>query len=344
MMAKIEWYQEILEQEPGSRVFFPLAKLLIASERREEAVQTLRKGLERHADFLEARLELINLLHELGIEPDRAREVGEVVRLFKMYPAFWDAWAAAEGESDLALAVRFIARASRSPGLSFSSVIARGLAAGEEAFPYGTAACPAGTAAVPVTPPCEEALSGQAAQAPAKGRVLHEDADFLAKTPESLDSGEDMESVEGVESAALGDVLPHVQLDDAVLADSVAPFAEVPADAGEEPDEPDDGDEPVSLRTRSMADVLAEQGDIAGALEIYQELEAAAPTPKEAAVLRERVMALAAQVNADAEQRTAQPESSGRQSKDADAIPAPQTKMMHLLETLADRLEARARG
>ena len=37
--------------------------------------------------------------------------------------------------------------------------------------------------------------------------------------------------------------------------------------ADENPEEP-------TLRTRSMADVLAEQGDIVGALEIYQELEA----------------------------------------------------------------------
>ena len=31
-----------------------------------------------------------------------------------------------------------------------------------------------------------------------------------------------------------------------------------------------------------MVDAWAEQGDIVGALEIYQELEAAAPTPEEA--------------------------------------------------------------
>lgn len=55
--------------------------------------------------------------------------------------------------------------------------------------------------------------------------------------------------------------------------------------ADENPEEP-------TLRTRSMADVLAEQGDIVGALEIYQELEAAAPTPEEARELHDSVAAL----------------------------------------------------
>ena len=63
MTPKIEWFQEILEQEPSSRVFFPLAKLLFESGDVTKALETLRHGLEHHPDFLEARLFLIHLLH-----------------------------------------------------------------------------------------------------------------------------------------------------------------------------------------------------------------------------------------------------------------------------------------
>ena len=92
-----------------------------------------------------------------------------------------------------------------------------------------------------------------------------------------------------------------------------------------------------TLHTRSMADVLAEQGDIVGALEIYQELEAAAPTPEEAKVLHDCVVALADRVSAG-EALPAEDEYT------LSASLVPQNRLMSLLESLADRLEARARA
>ena len=114
-------YQEILEQEPSSRTFLPLAKLLIEAGQKEEAAATLRRGLERHPDFLEAKLELISLLHEQaaaqpGCAEECASEIGKLISLLKLYPAFWDAWAEAEGETDAALAIRFLRQEIDSPG------------------------------------------------------------------------------------------------------------------------------------------------------------------------------------------------------------------------------------
>ena len=41
MTEKIEWYKEVLELEPNSKVFFPLARLLSEAGRTDEAVEIL---------------------------------------------------------------------------------------------------------------------------------------------------------------------------------------------------------------------------------------------------------------------------------------------------------------
>lgn len=305
-MAKIEWYQEILEQEPGSRTFLPLAKLLIEAGRKEEAAATLRRGLERHPDFLEAKLELISLLHaQKATQPncvsECASEIGKLIGLLKQYPAFWEAWAESEGASDTALAIRFLRQAIAAPGLAFRDILLRGLGETAQAAPEHPR-----SEAKPAPEPHEEKIlpAGPAVNIP--GRSF---------------------------SRSLSEV-------------SAEPAPASPADA-------DEGR--VTLRTRSMAEVLAEQGDIPGALEIFQELEAAAPTPEEAAVLRERVMALASRLND-------RPDTGAQEKSDTGMAAAPDTvsevaepaqaagesgssqrTMVHLLEALADRLEARAR-
>lgn len=66
MTEKIDWYKEVLELEPNSKVFYPLSRLLAEAGRTDEAVDTLEQGLARHEEFLEARLFLVELLHQLG--------------------------------------------------------------------------------------------------------------------------------------------------------------------------------------------------------------------------------------------------------------------------------------
>ena len=102
--------------------------------------------------------------------------------------------------------------------------------------------------------------------------------------------------------------------------------------ADENPEEP-------TLRTRSMADVLAEQGDIVGALEIYQELEAAAPTLEEARELHDSVAALVSRMAGNSTEPGEQTEIGEPSYGDVGG----QNQLMSLLESLADRLEARAR-
>jgi hypothetical protein len=93
-------------------------------------------------------------------------------------------------------------------------------------------------------------------------------------------------------------------------------------------------EEHFSLRTRSMAEVLAEQGDISGALDIYHELAAASIDREEKADLTRRIAALNAKLAAAQEGASppAAPDSDTATGKD---------KLISMLEALAERVEAR---
>ena len=86
-----------------------------------------------------------------------------------------------------------------------------------------------------------------------------------------------------------------------------------------------------------MAEVLAEQGDIRGALDIYNELAAAATLPEECADLQHRIATLTARLGhqAEAPEAAAPPEEENGRSTD---------RLISMLEALAERVEARARG
>ena len=106
--------------------------------------------------------------------------------------------------------------------------------------------------------------------------------------------------------------------------------AEAPS-AGDE----DEQEEHFSLRTRSMADVLAEQGDINSALDIYKELLAQAPSEQEKIALLARIdeltlsqAASSAEGAAPVAEKAAEPDSKSR--------------LTDMLEALAQRLESRS--
>ena len=113
MTEKIEWYKEVLELEPNSKVFFPLARLLSEAGRTDEAVEILEQGLARHEEFLEARLFLIELLHTANRLEACEKQVGRLTKMFSTYAGFWQAWAAcinAAGDApDTAAVLRFLA-------------------------------------------------------------------------------------------------------------------------------------------------------------------------------------------------------------------------------------------
>ena len=89
----------------------------------------------------------------------------------------------------------------------------------------------------------------------------------------------------------------------------------------------------VSTRTRSMAEILAEQGDIKGALDIYHELERKAQSSTEANDFKQRINTLKAKLSS----------TSKEDLKVADSEPTEdRSRVLTLLEQLSERLEARA--
>ncbi len=408
MTEKIEWYKEVLELEPNSKVFFPLARLLVEEGHSEEAVAVLEQGLARHDEFLEARLFLIELLYKTGQQNACEAQVERLSRMFTAYSGFWQAWAATtltSGQSpDTAAVMRFLALNFAKGPVSLREVLNQGVtsllghdapAAGPDTrhsaldesknlqvshedststhAPEHEASPSSGSAALPSPPGQQDIPAQQEHHAPAQsqdataahiagtdedafsavrqahGHLTHEDlgtdsevADHLVH--EKLDAFDPDED----EDAAPLAVPLHSKTarsfgHDAVDAPSQSPFAHDEASTAENAtdgaahtgEEADDTEERFSLRTRSMAEVLAEQGDIKGALDIYHELAAAATAPEESADLRQRIATLNARLgSAPPVEQTQEPaETGGSTGKD---------KLISMLEALAERVEARA--
>ncbi|MDL2316855.1 tetratricopeptide repeat-containing protein [Desulfovibrio sp. OttesenSCG-928-A18] len=305
MKQKIEWYREVLELEPGSRVFFPLAKLLAADGQASEAIFTLKQGLLRHPDHVEARLLLVELLFMQDAGAELQVEIDGLGALFASYPAFWTAWSERISETpalhDAALAMRFFGAALQGKNISWGNIIEQGLH-----NILGPAEAPAGHApmlSMPRTDARTLAAIHKTASVNPPGYVQQPSMPYPAgeaQRPGAVENGFFASTLHGSEE--------------------------------------EETEEAFSLRTRTMAEVLAEQGDINGALEIFKELMQEAPA-EEKASLEARMSELTAQKEGSA----VAAEESQEAEKNAPAPGAESTRLVSLLESLAQRLEARAR-
>lgn len=299
MKQKIDLYREVLEIEPNSKIFFPLARLLAEDGKAEQAVATLKAGLGRHPDHVEARLLLVELcfIHKKGEQV--ATEIQELGKMFKLYPNFWEAWSNELAQKvelqDAALALRFFAAALSGKDLSWAQIIAHGL------------------------------------------------RDVLGTN--SIDLAHPFQTLPKVQSAK-DKTNPRKELSTKTIADiaKAAVQESVPLDdnADEEQqdfnsDEKDEHlEEGFSIRTKYMADILAEQGDYAGALDIYQDLIETAQSDN-IAQLEERA----------AELRNLMLIPSGsvaKEEKNNETLDGDKNRLVNLLESLAERLEVRSRS
>ena len=372
MTEKIEWYKEVLELEPNSKVFFPLARLLSEAGRTEEAVEILEQGLARHEEFLEARLFLIELLHTANRLEACEKQVGRLTKMFSTYAGFWQAWAAcinAAGDApDTAAVLRFLALNFSKGPVSLHEVINQGLASlsgagaaagarsslqarSEAAIPaagpsaheaaFATASTSAHQAVTEAAAPVAEAAE-QLVAAPVLATAMH-DADAQLDADVHINDVDAHDPIDFDPDLAMADdeALP-AELEDGTPsmlargADAYAAYA-APVTQSEAVvvDDADDGEERFSLRTRSMAEVLAEQGDIKGALDIYHELAAAAVHPEESADLRQRITTLTARLGNAQTVDPVQPAATAEHASGKD-------KLISMLEALAERVEARA--
>lgn len=322
---KAKWYQEVLSLDPDSRIFLPYARLLAELGRAGEAVDVLKAGLGKHPEFLEARLYLIELLHLAGQDAAAGLEAEGIIDLLGQSPALWRIWSRRPGlRADQAAMLLFFAASMQKNGHSLADVFEAGIAALENGnapqppAPEKTlAACPSRKEAPEIAVPVENPGDGKAFTMP-------DDAEWhaLDSVPEDDDIYDDEASEQPVPA------LLFVQ--EAAEAASAPASDPEPEHTGYVPSMTNvprgllEGKS--SLRTRSMARVLEEQGATDEAAEIYRELLESCSSAEEEAELNAKLTSLLQNTENAA---SAQPSASG---------------VLDMLEALAARLENRNRA
>ena len=327
MMAKIEWYEEALILDPGSRLFFPFAHCLVEQGMNDRAIEVLRAGLVMHPEDMEARILLVHLLDERGDSEASCAESRRIADVMMAYPGFWkslgEAVAQARG-SDVALCLRFVSAALRDPSVTLTGMVARGLELIQKTEgAQGT----------------EKASSPEQVVCLADGDRQQPDLELQQPPAEKTDADTTEAPGQGTQQSV------------AAVENVAGPEdGDLPAQILSERVETE---EPVSLKTRSMAQILAEQGDLDGALTIYEELAAQDP---DSADLRRKIGELKRQKTDGGERSRGGSLDSATAGvntavsltppKEADvcapAVDQGGEAVMALLEGLADRLEARA--
>lgn len=339
MRRKIEWYQEVLALEPGSRVFFPLARLFVEFGQYEDAARTLRQGLDRHPDSMEARLLLIQVLTKLERLDEASEQLAMIIKPLERYPAFWTLWARQVGEADRDFSAFLLLVASHfsDKPVSWSDVVMEGLhsitARLMDALPKA-AVRPVRQSAQPAASTASASPTSSAAVAGGASAPVEHDAPTAAiPAPPSRPAA-------SAPAAAPVRAASSAPASSAATASSAAPAGDA-APSGESTETPYEGPapEPGIYRTRTMADLLASQGDFAGALTIFRQLQAVAPGEMERGEISGRIKALEAELAAAPPQ-----DESHAASAPAEADPFgkhAKNRLMSTLEALAARLESR---
>ncbi|MDR2743981.1 MAG: hypothetical protein LBB66_02110 [Desulfovibrio sp.] len=339
MAEKIEWYKEVLELEPNSKVFFPLARLLKAEDRCDEAMDVLEQGLERHPEFFEARLLYIELLYKADRRTHCAAQINKISAIFSGYTEFWQAWAAClavDGTSpDLSTVLRFMAAHFKYPPLSLHTIFDKGITAILSQTPENPQPVAKGMPEGVVDVQDVTSRKPASKLIPQNGKSPSDvlpAGEIAQESPDGQPAGAAVTSDEGSQPPAPP---PSAAIDEPER--TATEYGQADETEISVVGEPDEDEERFSLRTRSMAEVLAEQGDIKGALDIYQELAAAATMPVEKADLLQRIATLNAKLVMAAVTPAAQTASEPEAA-------AEKVKLINKLEALAERVEARARG
>ncbi|GAB6035996.1 tetratricopeptide repeat protein [Fundidesulfovibrio butyratiphilus] len=308
MTSKIELYREVLTLEPASRVFFPLANMLAEQGQTAEAMDVLRRGVAHHPDHLEARFLLVELLTRQSRREEALDAFEGLSFLLAKYPSVLSLWAE-KGvglSGDASLALRFLAQSLGDPAMTLAGVLSRGLESlAGDARNDSVQGGAAGEASVP------DIATGKQAD---ESRTT--EPERPASPPETTDSGPSGDfSLRGAD-----EVLALAQRIEAL--EKRAPREDLPPECASQTN--------AQVKTRTMADLLAKHGDLASALDIYEELLPLASSELEREELSARIQELKNEAQ------------SGRPAAKPIEVEKPRAKLVSMLEALANRLDARA--
>ena len=238
---KVKLYEEVLVQDPASTLFFPLAKLYLQEDRVEGALYVLETGLKYHPAHVEARMLLVRVLQKQGKEVAVREQIAAIAGILRKYPDFWHGWAdqlEKEGDSDFALAARFIGLRLSGHQISWCDLIGNALKGltGESLLNL------------------DQMSFGPASAASQQSEV----------TPEEDKPQEVLEFVEDFQKTAFPDLESAPQAGEDIRSQ--------PEEAGDASTSESTDEDEFVFRTKTMADILAKQGDYRGARDIYAEL------------------------------------------------------------------------
>lgn len=135
-------FDELLEHDSGSKIFFPLARLYRKQGHTRRAIEVVKRGIERHPDYLEAQLYLIDLLCEEGEEGAAEARAQSILGKLLDYEKFWlrlREHALRSQQPDLALAAFILERNALGESVDLAKVMTCGLAHYAEALSSGAA-------------------------------------------------------------------------------------------------------------------------------------------------------------------------------------------------------------
>lgn len=343
MQEKIKLYEEMLALEPGSKFFFPLAKMLMARGEYDRAQKIIRQGLAVHPEFIEARLLLLDVLDNLGENDAALEETASIVQLLSGYKGFWKLWEkllAAKDDRDSLIAMRFFRGAMQGTPLRWVDIFEQGCA---QVLNASTPADASGFKEDHVGDHSEEEAKRDMSDMDPEGALQKMPAvpvatEFVAES-ESMNK-----TVPLANGAELSGQLPTDRDATIPVTRDGDGGSEAP-EGGDEPDSDQDADEVETIsidpdvRTRTMADLLMEQEEYGQALEIYEGLWEIYPPGPERRDL-ERLMNAARKKMAGDMKRG---EEKGKTEQAHDENPE-RDEVVKTLSALADRLEERARA
>jgi tetratricopeptide (TPR) repeat protein len=130
MNDTLHLFDELLEHDSGSKIFFPLARLYRKQGHTQRAIEIVQKGIEHHPDYLEAQLYLIELLSEVGDTSAAENKAFSVFSKLLSYEKFWvslRAHYAKSQRSDLALASFLVERSARGEDVDLLKLLTYGI-------------------------------------------------------------------------------------------------------------------------------------------------------------------------------------------------------------------------
>lgn len=296
MRESIEIFEEILKHDPSAKIFFPLAKLHQEAGAFEKGISVLQRGLENHPDHFDAKCLLVELLNQGGRRQEAAVATEDLAQLIGKNVGFLKSWGQLlqdQGKDDAALALRFLTASLEGKEPRWTALFSRAL----DSTAIGTPSIPA---------------------ARREDRLIEASHQLLSHDP-----------VSG-RQVSLGESEPVLPIVSSSF--EIEPLASVGSSQPEKVNGSKLGvqdDDSLVPNTRTMAEILTQQGAFDQALEIYNKLWENTPPGLEKEELGSHISFLKAKVT----EKTSVPTSlNGDKAKD---------RVITTLESLVSRLESR---